>query len=702
MAVLVPDFASPPPPSIAEALADIALSVNSSLELHDVLNDIVRRSRHVLEADRASILLLDADGRLSPAASAARQDDPALWARFREMEPLGPDLLPFASELFKAGRALVIDDVETSALLPDDLKRAFSLKSLAIAPLIVHGEPCGALIVDHMARAHRFSDDEVHTLEAVAASAATAVRNARAYADAVRRAGSLDQMLRVAASLNAAPSLHQVLQSAMDGMLAILGGESCSVNLVDNDRVTTLASRGLGQPEPGVHRLCGAENEERERIGRAWARDPGKPLVYDGARRASLLADCPELRAPGSLVLIPFAQDGRVRGFLAVGTARPQEIDSEQFTVAVSITGQVWLAIERARLNDDVARRLHHLEILYRLSDEVALAPDMQLVLQRLAPSVRAATAAELIDVFLCDARASRLFVTPSPQGALATLMRNWRRRRTVRPVEQGGLVVVPMRVDEQLVGVMRVRPIGTAALGGDEEDLLMAIAGGVGGVVGRAVLRAEIAEGERELLIADERERIARDLHDTLGQMLFAIGLEIGECAHASGDPALERRLAAVQASVSEATAEVRQAIHALSFLERGGHDLVRSLRNLVRKHDKYGPFHAELRVSGAPVQLAPGKEEALFRVAYEALTNVEKHARASVVVLRLEFTAECVRLTIRDDGIGMALRPGGDLGLHFGLRTMRRRMSEVGGKLDIDSVRPHGVRLTAVVPAA
>lgn len=699
MALLVPDFV-PAPPSIAEALADIALSVNSSLELHDVLNDIVRRSRHVLGADRASILLLDGDGRLSPAASAARQDDPALWALFREMEPLGPDLLPFTSELFRAGRALVIDDVETSPLLPEDLKRTFSLKSLAIAPLVVQGEPCGALVVDHMSRPHTFTEDEVHTLEAVAASAATAVRNARAYADAVRRAGSLDQMLRVAAALNAAPSLHQVLQCAMDGMLAILGGESCSVNLVDNDRVTTLASRGLGQPEPGVHRLCGVDSEERERIRRAWVRDPNQPLVYDGARRESLLADCPELRAPGSLVLVPFAQDGRVRGFVAVGTVKPREIDSEQFTVAVSIAGQVWLAIERARLNEDVARRLHHLEILYRLSDEVALAPDMQLVLQRLAPSVRAATGAELIDVFLCDARASRLFVTPPPQGPLATLMRNWRRRQSVRPTEQGGLVVVPMRVDEQLVGVMRVRPVGVADLGRDEEDLLMAIAAGVGGVVGRAVLRAEIAEGERELLIADERERIARDLHDTLGQMLFAIGLEIGECAHVATDPVLERRLTAMQRSISEANAEVRQAIHALSFLERGGHDLVRSLRNLVRKHDKCGLFRAELKVSGAPVQLAPGKEEALFRVAHEALTNVEKHARATTVVLRLEFTADAVRLTIRDDGIGMASRPGGEHGMHFGLRTMRRRMSEVGGSLEIDDVRPHGVRLTAVVP--
>jgi signal transduction histidine kinase len=685
---------------VSEALSEIAVSVNSSLELGELLNDVARRSRRVLGCDRASILLAGPDGRLIPAASSAHHRNPSLYLRFREMEPLGTDSVPVIDTLFEVGEVLVIEDVATSPFLSERLKAEFGLCSLAVAPLVVQGDRCGALVIDYSTDVHRFAEDEIRTLEALAALTATAVRNARAYGSAVRHGQNLDRMLAVAAALNGAGTLDEVLRCAMDGMLKILGGQSCSIHLIDGDWITTLSSLGPGQPQRGVHLFNGVDSRERERIREMWASNPRLPLVYEGATRATLIAECPELTAAGSLVLLPFAHDGRTHGFVLVGVADPALINAEDFNVATSIAGQVWLAVERARLSEDVARRLHHLEILNELSDALAVTPDMSLVLDRLAPAVRSATPAELIDVVLADRRAARLFEAPVAHGQAAALVRAWRRDRQVRPVAVGGHVVVPMRLDEELVGLLRVRPLSPLGLAQADEDLLLAIAAGVAGLVSRAVLRVDIASGERALAISDERERIARDLHDSLGQTLFAIGLEVGDCAESVEDVAVQARLGRVQGTLSQANAEVRQAIHALSFLDRSGHGLVRSLRDLVKEVAATGAFHVEVKVKGSPFVVSPAKEEALFRVAYEALSNIERHARASAVIVQLSYSDDAVQLVVRDDGVGMVHRPGGEGGLHFGLRTMRRRMQEVGGTFEIHSAAPHGVRLVASVP--
>jgi signal transduction histidine kinase len=348
-------------------------------------------------------------------------------------------------------------------------------------------------------------------------------------------------------------------------------------------------------------------------------------------------------------------------------------------------------ACARAREAADAVRRVQHLEVLYQLADDVALAPDIQLVVERLAPAVRAAAGAELIDVFLCDAAASRLFGTHAARGSLARLLGRWRRAPRARIREDGGLLVVPMLLDGALVGVVRVRPLGP--LEPAEEQLLQTIADGLGEMVSRTCLRDRVAAADRELAVADERERIARDLHDTLGQMHFAVRTELGELARAAAGSPYEARLAALEDVVGRADTELRQAIHALSFLGRDSHGLVPSVRALVRRVRDEQRLDVRLKLAGTPVALPPDQEEALYRLVREALTNVVRHARATYANVTVSFEDGCVRVDIRDDGTGLVLRPGGANGLHFGLRSMQRRLAEVGGELHVRNRSPHGV---------
>jgi signal transduction histidine kinase len=341
-----------------------------------------------------------------------------------------------------------------------------------------------------------------------------------------------------------------------------------------------------------------------------------------------------------------------------------------------------------------------HLDVLYRLAEDAAAVPDFHLVVERLAPAVRTAARAELIDVFLCDAAASRLFGTNTARGTLARLMTRWRRAPRAGVGRDAGLVVVPMLADGALVGVVRVRPLLGVEPAPAEERLLRTVADGLAQLVSRAVLRDRLAAAERELAAADERERIADDLHAALGRTHAAVRAELHALAVAAEDGDLKQRLTALDGAVSRAGAELRQATDALSFLGRRGHGLVPSLRTLVRRVRDEQRLEVTLRLVGRPVPLPPDREEALYRLAREALANVDRHARASYASVTVTFEPDRVGVDVRDNGTGLLARPAGENGLHYTLRSMQRRLADVGGGLRVSNRRPHGVTVSGWVP--
>jgi signal transduction histidine kinase len=473
-------------------------------------------------------------------------------------------------------------------------------------------------------------------------------------------------------------------------VLAVLGGTSGSVNVVaDDGGVDTLASRGARQPEPGRH----GAHELDETLAAAVR-------VFEDCGRAQVLPARPGPSRTEQRVLVPMTdRSDAARAFLVVGRERVPVLDPADLDVARSLAAQTWLAYERAAETARLAWRVEFLEAVSALADDALLDTDMEQLLQRLAPAVRATTGAELIDAFLADSAASRVFATPTPNRQLAALIRRWRREPDLAPVVVNDLLVVPMLVEDRVLGVLRVRS-GTPA-DPDAEHLILAVASGIGGVVNRALLRRRMAENERGLAVAEERERVGRDLHDTLGQQLFALRVELDSIAAGVTDRATGARLREAVGAVSRANADLRLAIHALSFLEHAKRGLVPSLRTLVRKIADTTDIGLQLRVVGTPARLNHGHEEALFRVAHEALANVVRHSRASTATLTISFSPERTSLIVRDDGTGMSARADEQRGLHFGLRTMQRRMEEIGGGLDVSNFKPHGVCLHAWVPA-
>jgi signal transduction histidine kinase len=216
------------------------------------------------------------------------------------------------------------------------------------------------------------------------------------------------------------------------------------------------------------------------------------------------------------------------------------------------------------------------------------------------------------------------------------------------------------------------------------------------------AATRAELATVSREAGVIAERERLAREIHDTLAQgftsvllLLEAIGAELG------ADPeAARRHLDRARDTARENLAEARALIAALTPPDLTRTSLPEALRRLVERADAEPGPTVTLSVTGTPRALPAEHEVALLRASQEALANVRRHAGASRVEVTLEYLPDRVTLRVRDDGqgfdAGVPVRPGG-----YGLAGMRARASRIGGAVHVTAAPGAGVTVCMEIPA-
>lgn len=193
------------------------------------------------------------------------------------------------------------------------------------------------------------------------------------------------------------------------------------------------------------------------------------------------------------------------------------------------------------------------------------------------------------------------------------------------------------------------------------------------------------------------ERRRIARELHDGVGQSLALLEIELGQL-EVECDPEVRSRLQSAIHQVSEISSVAREISHGLhpSHLEYLG--LAGALAKLCRDFSRDRSLNIDFVHSDLPGRLNPDVSLSLYRVAQEALHNVSKYSHARHVEIRLKQKAGRLRMDIVDDGIGFAVEHKTSAGI--GLESMRERMEFVGGTIAITSAPMKGTRIHASVP--
>lgn len=366
---------------------------------------------------------------------------------------------------------------------------------------------------------------------------------------------------------------------------------------------------------------------------------------------------------------------------------RPVEFSAEDEELLVALASAAGVAIDNARLFDVAERRQRWLRASADIVRDLLAedAPALSLVARR----ALVAAGADLAAVLAPDPRAPERVqvVAADGEGADALLGTTWPRERfpeggvpdpAAGPRGPAMLVRIPAPESEPpgLVWLARRAP------GRDFEEEDRVMAADFAGHVSLAMELGRAQQNRRTIALLDERDRIARDLHDHVIQQLFASGLRMSALAARSPDPATGEALRGLIASGDETIRTIRATIFQLRS-PVPEEDVAQELRDLTEEFADLLGFTPSLLVSGTGTAAVAGELAHHVRAAVrEALTNCARHAHASSVVVRLEVGGGELVLTVTDDGVGL----GGST-RRSGLANLRARARDLGGDCLVES---------------
>lgn len=263
---------------------------------------------------------------------------------------------------------------------------------------------------------------------------------------------------------------------------------------------------------------------------------------------------------------------------------------------------------------------------------------------------------------------------------------------------EQGvkTLMAVPLVLGEQNLGVVELRFREAARFTRDDLDLAQAL-------VHHATLALQLsrlAHRTEQMAVMEERNRMAREIHDTMAQAFAGVVLHSEALGTALGVNKLrsKRALSNIQKLARSGLEEARRSVQALRPRALEGSTLSQALEQVAKRYSEDAKFACDFKQRGTALMLSAQIQNELFRIAQEAMTNISKHAQAKSAWITLEFKDDQAILTVRDDGIGFVTTDSPKPKGGYGLYTMRERTQRIGGQIEIKSPTGGGTAIRVV----
>ncbi|REF37987.1 GAF domain-containing sensor histidine kinase [Thermasporomyces composti] len=532
-----------------------------------------------------------------------------------------------------------------------------------------------------------------------------------------RMRGLLEAVLSVGRDLELNDVLHRIVEAAAELVDAQYG----ALGVLDpaGDRIVSFVFTGLSDEEaaaigryPSGHGVLG--ELIRQQV----------PLRLDDVRSHPASSGFPPGHPPmRSFLGVPVRVHGKAFGNLYLAEKRGGvPFDEEDEAVLSTLAVAAGVAIDNARLYETVTMRERWLaasgEVTRSLLSGAPRAEVLELIAERALGITTADLAlvampmgeADALTVELAigrDADELRGRVVPIGDGLLGEAYSS-KAPVTVDDLQQesgatteglpldgfGPALAVPIGTGERVDGVLLLAR-DTAA-----QPFLVEHIEPLEHFAGQAAVALELAERRRDseqIAILEDRDRIARDLHDLAIQRLFATGMTLQSAARLIDHPGAVERVQRAVDDLDETIKIIRSTIFGLRAREQGGDQGLRARAvRAVQDASSVLGFAPSLRLEGLlDTQVSRAVADHTLAVLGEALTNVARHAKASHVDVSLRATAEEVVLTVADDGVGMSPN-----GRRSGLRNIAQRAEELGGTLELDSAPGQGTRLTWRVP--
>ncbi len=712
---------------LLEDLVTVARATARRPSLEETLRNVLQVAVDLTRAERGSLFLLDPEGRVERGVL-AREMPPA------QQEEVARLVMEkgLAGLVARQRQPLCLEDATQDARWLSLAEAPYTARSAMAIPILQGERVLGVLTLTDPSPG-RFGEREVHLLEAAAAQMALALHNAQLYEEQRQQAqlqGTLYQVLR---AVGGHLDLPTIAQTAVEMIASRAGWPAVALLLPDpEDAGHLLVQASAGEPPivPGRRVPSGGGI-----VGRAFR--------SGHTRYSADLSQEPHAPLPaGAALAVPLRRGEQALGVLLIAAPTPHPLDRKAALLAEPLAEAIALALDNARLYEtarrelDLRRRSERLETVNRIARAVGAVLDMGGLLDTIHRQIEERFHPDLFFLALYNPTGKslqgRMLVQdgvplPAPSLPLTEGVAALLTGRQTRLVPDGAAeaALPPLlffagasdyrsRLEAPIC--LGERPLGLLALytrrphAYDEEDalLLAIVTDQVAAALENARLYQQVQE-QREQLRAlsahlaevqeSERQRLARELHDQVGQNLTALGLNLNlvRSLLPSAEEAVQGRLADSLSLVEQTTERIRNVMAELRPPVLDDYGLMAALR----WYGEQFAFRSGIQVTVAGEEPNPrlplAVEGALFRIAQEALNNVAKHARAGRVTVSLETTAEAVRMQVRDNGIGFARRgrPGG-----WGLLSMQERAEAVGGTCRVESLPHRGTTVTVEVP--
>jgi signal transduction histidine kinase len=259
-------------------------------------------------------------------------------------------------------------------------------------------------------------------------------------------------------------------------------------------------------------------------------------------------------------------------------------------------------------------------------------------------------------------------------------------------------ILQVPLLEGDEVVGLMSFNSSKKQSFWPEDIELARLLAHQV--MLGRRLNRVgiEVAERAEETAVANERNRMAREIHDTLAQGFtgIVVQLEAAEDTLSEAPEEAQDHLTRARRLAKESLAEARRSVWALRPPVLESSDLPTALRQMLDRIIPGTMIQAQVNVKGEPYLLPPQTETELLRIAQEAVTNALKHAKPTAVSLTLIYEPEQLKLLVQDNGQGFnPAQPSAG----FGLTSMRERAMKINGRLNVNMRTAGGTDVVCVV---
>jgi GAF domain-containing protein len=696
-------------------LKAIAAVTSHSLRLQEILTGALEKTLEVTELEAGGIYLLQKDNQLLTIGAYK-----GLSAQFiAEIDNLKVGE-GFSGRVAQTGEALIVPDVSADPRLTRLIVQEGGFHALAVIPLLARGKVLGSMFL--MTRRYRdFSTQEMELLKSIGHQIGVAIENARLFDAEQRRAEQFRVINEVGRHLTSILDVDQLLEEIAQALQKAFGYGVIGIALVEGDTLVMKAAVPHNWRELGIPAL-------RLQVGGqgviGWVAGAGQPLLVPDVSQDPRYLPWPANIQTRSEMAVPLKTKSGTIGVLNVESDRLNAFDESDLAVVQALANQAAIAVENARHFHTEQRRAEQFRVISEVGRHITSILDVEQLLQEIVRLIKETFGYYLVTIGLIEGEQlvfkagvktrwpeSQFIPGPVKVGGhgitawvaatgepllAADVSQEPRYLFWPDTAETRSELAVALKTKAGIIGVLNVESDQLNAFDESDVTVLQSLAH----QAAIALENARLYNQAQQAAVLEERQRLARDLHDSVSQALYGMTLYSQAAASQLSAGCTERAadyLRELQDTAQEALAEMRLLIFELRppILEEEG--LVAALQSRLQAVEGRAGLRTEFQAEVGE-RLPPRIEEGLYRIAQEVLNNAVKHARARNIAVHLRRQERTVTLAISDDGVGFdpatARRQGG-----LGLSAVEERATELGGRLTLQSQPGEGTRVLVEV---